>query len=470
MPRDAFSNEQVMLTLSYLSYRGFWSLRRHHQAEVAAMIRRGLAELEPVKGDWEMVWGPGTFRYLGSLLDDALMYVVRHREQRDRYTVVVRGTNAISAGDWVFGDFLAARQIPWRPAGREHTPGAALSLSSALGLRILLGMRAPSSHRPPWYGLVPSPVRSLLSFGWDRALDLAQLAMQGRERVLTLRIAGRALDGLHDDLKALKASLRARSSEEVLVVRRRLLQGLDQLLDLLGDGLLDLLEPLLWRQTQIGAAMRQGQTLEEFLRDAVKEAEGPVEINFTGHSKGGALSPTLALHLADTRDVGQGWDPEGRATLHCYPFAGPTAGNAAFAAHYDATLGASTHRLANHLDMVVHAWLPEEIRAMPKLYGATTKPPPGLQKLANAVAEDMEALDYRQIGNRVTMFPGTVDPRYRDFVAQEIHQHVQAYLDALDLNDVLSLSDFAGLHLHPRGSGHESPGRSPAPGPESEPA
>src|SRR5262249_6813246 len=61
------------------------------------------------------------------------------------------------------------------------------------------------------------------------------------------------------------------------------------------------------------------QTLTTFLSGPSGQ---PIDVITTGHSLGGALSPVLALFLADTRAL---WDPAGRATIACEPTAGPTA-------------------------------------------------------------------------------------------------------------------------------------------------
>src|SRR5215471_4525168 len=56
-----------------------------------------------------------------------------------------------------------------------------------------------------------------------------------------------------------------------------------------------------------------GATVRDFLATQVG---APIEINLGGHSLGGALSPTLALWLADTRSD---WDPAGHASLSVLP-------------------------------------------------------------------------------------------------------------------------------------------------------
>lgn len=77
---------------------------------------------------------------------------------------------------------------------------------------------------------------------------------------------------------------------------------------------------------------QQGTTLYDFLESEMAGSSEPASICVTGHSKGGALAPTLALFLRDTQ---LSWDPSSRATVTTISFAGPTAGNEAFAEYSD---------------------------------------------------------------------------------------------------------------------------------------
>src|SRR5258706_458728 len=61
----------------------------------------------------------------------------RHRA-RARYVVAIRGTNPVSAFDWLFGDFWACQVMQWP----FTTEPAAVSLSSALGLAVLQRLRS----------------------------------------------------------------------------------------------------------------------------------------------------------------------------------------------------------------------------------------------------------------------------------------------------------------------------------------
>ena len=103
----AFTAEQVMLTLAGLTYRGFHDPLpgETHDVVVRGALLDGLQTLAPVKNEWELVWGPVTSRGAREFVDSNAMYVVRHARERHRYVVAIRGTNPISASDWLFGDF-----------------------------------------------------------------------------------------------------------------------------------------------------------------------------------------------------------------------------------------------------------------------------------------------------------------------------------------------------------------------------
>jgi hypothetical protein len=112
---DPIFDDRSMLCLAGLSYRGFNDgLVGHlHADAVGRAIRHGLETLPPLKRSWEMVWGPATYRAPLSVLDDVLMYVARHREARGTYAIVIRGTNPVSAFDWIFGDLWTGHLVPW---------------------------------------------------------------------------------------------------------------------------------------------------------------------------------------------------------------------------------------------------------------------------------------------------------------------------------------------------------------------
>src|SRR5262249_39535396 len=92
-------------------------------------------------GQWKIAWGPATFRTPTSLFDDVMMYVAqqvdRPASERERYVLAIRGTNPISALDWVIGDFWVQLQVD------------SLSASTALGLAVI---RHLAAEDPPSAG------------------------------------------------------------------------------------------------------------------------------------------------------------------------------------------------------------------------------------------------------------------------------------------------------------------------------
>jgi hypothetical protein len=111
------------------------------------------------------------------------------------------------------------------------------------------------------------------------------------------------------------------------------------------------------------------KTLTQFLTEEVKAAPTQLRVYVTGHSLGGALAPALALWLSDTQAE---WDPSRRAQISVYPLAGPTPGNADFAAYYDGS-PLTTDRMWNPFDIVPLAWNHESLGTMADLYEPLTR-------------------------------------------------------------------------------------------------
>src|SRR4051812_4357560 len=142
---DHADERREMMCLAALTYRGFSDATRElpHTAALHRAVAEPLDDIAVTHGRWDLVFGPVAYRAPFSVLDDAMMYVVRHRNDPRRYVVAIRGTNPVSAFDWLLGDFWVTVQLPW-PYGRA--PGdARISFSTALGLALLQAMR---SERP----------------------------------------------------------------------------------------------------------------------------------------------------------------------------------------------------------------------------------------------------------------------------------------------------------------------------------
>ena len=87
----------------------------------------------------------------------------------------MRGTNPVDIFDWLFGDFLPHRQVPWHPVDNGAAAGARVSLSTALGLKILLNMRA---ENVPETLAQPGRFDFLFDLGWTerRGRDALRVA------------------------------------------------------------------------------------------------------------------------------------------------------------------------------------------------------------------------------------------------------------------------------------------------------
>ncbi len=152
-------DDRVMLALAALAYRGFASPT---EGSVGDKLRARLAQLEADGlGRWSLVWGPETFRSVGSFVHDALAYVAREEAPAGvppRYVVAIRGTNPASLFDWLFGDLWVSQPIAW-PG--DEPDGAKLSGSTRLGLEII--------RRPAGAGSPPRSTSASSSCRWPPA-------------------------------------------------------------------------------------------------------------------------------------------------------------------------------------------------------------------------------------------------------------------------------------------------------------
>ncbi|MCP4654227.1 MAG: hypothetical protein GY856_02290 [bacterium] len=176
------------------------------------------------------------------------------------------------------------------------------------------------------------------------------------------------------------------------------------------------------------------KTLRKFLAQQVRD-EGVTRVDVTGHSLGGVLAPTLTLWLADTR--GQ-WDPKNKVALSVIAFAGPTAGNGAFASYSDRRIGDTTHRVHNPFDIVPMAWNLSTLEAIPDVYQeGGIKAPEDVKLLLDAVVLLVKESDYTQIRADAPPLPGKINPApdLDDFLKQMPWQHVERYLEDLKISD-----------------------------------
>lgn len=385
-----FTGDQVMLTLAGLAYRGFHDLLRGkpHAESVREALLDGLHTLPPVRDEWTLVWGPVTSRSGPDLFDAAAMYVVQSRREPSRYVVAIRGTNPIAASDWLLGDFWVGTTMPW-----PYAPGAegvAISASTALGLSKLQAMRAPRT-------------------------TLEAQAAPGRPAV--------GPEAMQSQVADIEAAWRRLVSEPTMWLRDQV-DRLRRATALRWENL---------RPRSVPAPPDDaGLDLLGLLTGEARAAAGPLDVAITGHSKGGALAPVVALWLRElltSADHAERWDGGRGARVSCHAFAGPTPGNAGLAARIDEILGPDHHHLRNANDVVTHAWQVDELLAIPSLYA-----PRGawLERLIPLIVEKVRAIDYRQARAGVTTFAGPLDES-RSFAAEFVCQHLEAYLAELRL-------------------------------------
>jgi hypothetical protein len=388
-----------MLTLAGLAYRGFHDLLRGtaHADAVRGALLDGLATLPPVKDEWRLVWGPVTSRSGPDAFDSAAMYVVRNRREPTRYVVAIRGTNPVAASDWLFGDFWVSTTVPW-PYARA-ADGVAVSASTALGLSKLQSMRAPrlssdaiedgsagvNGHPPPAPREALESQLARISAGWNRFVEEPSGWIEDH-----------VVDRLKTAVNLPWMDLRPRS-----------------------------LTP---------APEESGLDLLTFLAEEARVANAPLDVAVTGHSKGGALATAVALWLKDalaSPDSAEHWDGRRGARVSCHAFAAPTSGNAAFADRIDRVLASDHHHLRNRNDIVTHAWQVDELERIPDLYAPRRTV---LEPLIPVIISRVQGLDYRHARAGVTTFAGALDSE-RGFEMEFLHQHLDAYLDELDLLD-----------------------------------
>lgn len=168
-------------------------------------------------------------------------------------------------------------------------------------------------------------------------------------------------------------------------------------------------------------------------------ASGKVNILFTGHSLGGALSPTLALWFKQSQKIAGAWDPHGNATVSTVPFAGPTAGEQDFANFFNQQFGSACDRIYNTLDVVPHAWADATLDELPNLYAPTIEM--NLAEKALVELIKLTVKDYTQVGvaNPITWIIQPED--HPSYIGQLIIQHDDSYPNLLGVPQLLDLKN-----------------------------
>jgi len=471
MPLPTFNETQQMLTLAFLCYPGFQNKAGDWLSDtrLREILEGALRTLKPVKDQWTVVWGPSTFRAPLTILSDSSAYVVRNTHNPSQYVIAIRGTNPISLFDWTFGDFQVSKLTPWRASGGANVGDAQISLSTSLGLTVLQNLKSGDAASEGGTGLfrtLHDTLSEMLDVLEQRVIEPALLELAGNARELraAVREELEQLRQLMEHLPGaeLRAALEEFRADRTATLRTKFLLLLRDAVEVIPEeaqhGLMALLESSAVRRNQA----RPGITLQQYLNAAAIEAkEGgqpPLDVIVVGHSKGGALTPPLALWLQETQGEKDGsmegrWNVDDDATLRCYSFAGPPPGNRAFSDRFGTALGDRSVRVFNTLDFAPRAWIVKTadndpsmyLQQLPGLYWPAVpeveERDAGLAELVEDISARVGPMDYAHVGGSVVALEGTLDEKKTTLLEQAIHQHVNAYIIELGLEEHMSLLD-----------------------------
>lgn len=193
----------------------------------------------------------------------------------------------------------------------------------------------------------------------------------------------------------------------------------------------------------------EGQSLEEALVSIVAASKGPCVMHFTGHSLGGLLAPAMALWLLD--DLGQRGreDLAAKLRLDVYAYAGPTAGNRAFADYLSARLP-GLRRYASPLDIAPRVWEDSSMASIPGLYKPEIYMDLVTKSLYELCARLSRGGDYAQPGAAIVVPSRIVPTRGSLFLLEAAWQHAMPYLNMLepDRRDEILREVFEPLAAH----------------------
>jgi hypothetical protein len=210
------------------------------------------------------------------------------------------------------------------------------------------------------------------------------------------------------------------------------------------------------RAVQILEAMQDANghgTVQAFLES---QASAGTTLIFTGHSLGGALSPSLALDLAVNRQ----FDLTRWAKVYAYPTAGPTPGNQAFSDLFAKTFpqvpptdpaapfNAWNMDISNSLDIVPRAWAGLSTLAglysQPDQIGVVSEEVQlivdNLTKEEKLAANQYATLPTSPLTGVFQPFPKLKNARFFYFLREALHQHIDFYLQTIISDIVVALA------------------------------
>lgn len=170
---------QTAVTLAYLAYAGE-TLKKPLPGDqsidesIAKMINYTIPKLSVLQdtqqqANWRIVWGPVSYTFELTKLQDNMMYVAQSISKPSEYVVAIRGTNGTAIWDWIEEDFRVLEKEKWKlPAGKSAQGTPEISKATDIGLDALLNKMIPASCMPG-AGL---SLEDFLSSITDKAVDI----------------------------------------------------------------------------------------------------------------------------------------------------------------------------------------------------------------------------------------------------------------------------------------------------------
>ena len=153
------------------------------------------------------------------------------------------------------------------------------------------------------------------------------------------------------------------------------------------------------------------------------------KVTVVGHSLGGALASVLALYLKAELPS---------ATIGCFTFAAPTAGNEQFADYFDNSMTGHSTRYFNDMDIVPDSWSASTITNILNIYEPAIATPQSVQDDINKNLAGLKFLNYQQpsegqqkLGGSINY--GLIQDDDGDFDRQVGYQHIGAYMALLEM-------------------------------------
>ena len=309
----------------------------------------GLSDPAPVQGEWDLVWGPATSRGPRETFDSNVMYMVRHRRERDRYVVAIRGTNPILLSDWRLGDFWVTATVAWPYA--PAASGVALSASTALGLAALQAMQ--------WRPATTTGARLV--------------SLVGRVLGRVLRTGAAAASKLGAPVAELRSMLGPKLVTLIETWQADLVRpnGIEAVRRALADA------PVLSRHPSAPSARVVGGKHAAGPGDVARLASvpgghAPGRHRYRPQQSGGAGAGGRALAARGSRRTARAVGCGPRRPRALLRVRRPHARQRGVRPAIEAALGATHHHVRNMNDIVTHAWQPDELRQIPALYGSRT--------------------------------------------------------------------------------------------------